>query len=213
MTAALSRAILALAVGCLGKRRREWALAMEAEFEAARDEGRPLGFAMGCLAAACRELPAHEEGRLAIASHAVALLLIIPTAGLLAFSIVADFPFSYLGPASVPGVADPAGGGAPVLSDANRSAVPSLAVLVVLIAAAHVRIAWLLLERDWMRVAAVGTLIAAATVTLIIVTFVVFDHYSAALTQSAALAIELIGISALARWHVRSLGGSPEAPL
>jgi hypothetical protein len=211
MIALLSRAVLALAASVLGDRRREWALAMEAEFEAAREEGKPLGFALGCLAAACRELPAHDEGRFAIASHAVALLLIIPTAGLLLFSIVADFPFSYLGPAAVPSSADAIGGGAPVLSDANRAAVPSLAVLVFLLAAAHVRIAWLVLERDWMRVAAVGTMIAAATVTLFIFTFVVFDYYSSALAQGAALAVELTGISALARWHVRSIGGSPEA--
>lgn len=211
MIAAVSRAAMAIAVSCIGDRRREWGLAMQVEFEAARADGKPLSFALGCLVAAWRELPAQEEGRFLIASHVLALVLLIPTAGLLVSSIVTDFPHSYLGPIQTFGLFDVVGGGKALLNDANRSAVPSLAVLLAALAASHLRIAWLVLERDWARVAALGTLLAAATVTLLIFTAVVFAHYAFPLTQAAALAIELAGIAALARWHARSFGGSPEA--
>jgi hypothetical protein len=207
MIAAVSRAVMALAVSCLGDRRREWALAMEAEFEAAMEDGKPLAFALGCLVAAWRELPAHEEGRFTIASHVLAFVLILPTAALLA-GMVADFPVAQSGAS---GLLEAIGGREPLLSEGNRSAVPALAALAALLAAAHLRIAWLVLERDWERIAAVGALAAAATVTLVIFSVVVFAYYGSALGQAAALAVELAAVSALARWHGRSFGGPPEA--
>jgi uncharacterized membrane protein len=183
---------------------------MQTEFEAAREDGKPLSFALGCLMAAWRELPAHDEGRFMIASHVFAFVLLIPTAALLASSIVTDFPHSYLGQVEALGLPGVVGEQQPLLNEANRSAVPSLAILLAGLAAAHLRIAWLVLERDWPRVAALGILLAAATVTLIIFTAVVFAHYAFPLTLAAALAIELTGISALARWHARSVSGSPQ---
>ncbi|HEX8215176.1 MAG TPA: hypothetical protein VF582_06855 [Allosphingosinicella sp.] len=207
MIAALSRAVMALAVSCLGDDRREWALAMEAEFEAAKEDGKPLAFALGCLVAAWRELPAHEEGRFMIASHVLAFVLILPTAALLA-GMAADFPVAQGG---AHGLLEAIGGREPLLSEANRSAVPALAALAALLAAAHVRIAWLVLERDWERIAAVGALAAAAMVTLVIFSVVVFAYFGFALGQAAALAVELAAISALARWHGRSFGEPQEA--
>src|SRR4051812_24139343 len=61
MRAALARALIALATACLGYGRREWALAMQAELEAAAEHDRPIAFAAGCLLAAWREMPRHEE--------------------------------------------------------------------------------------------------------------------------------------------------------
>jgi len=80
MTAAVSRALMALAICCLGESRREWALAMRGEFEAAIEEREPLAFAAGCLIAAWREMPKHAEGRLVLANHALALGLLVPVA-------------------------------------------------------------------------------------------------------------------------------------
>jgi hypothetical protein len=208
MMAAVTRAALALAVSCLGDHRREWALAMEVEFEEAREDGKPLTFALGCLLAACRDLPAHDEGRLAIASHVLAFVLVIPMAALLVASLLAGFPFSYLEQIGTGGWLEVSGGEKPLFSDANRSAVPPLAAFVVLLAGSHLRMAWLVVKGDWARVAAVGMLIAAATMALVIFTSIVFVHSASALAQAAMLAIELASISALARWHARSLGGS-----
>src|SRR5438270_392699 len=52
MTAAFARALMALAARCLGTDRYEWGLAMEAEFEAAVEDGNQFAFATGCLIAA-----------------------------------------------------------------------------------------------------------------------------------------------------------------
>lgn len=210
MMAAVPRVVMALAVSCLGDRRRDWALAMQAEFEAARDDGKPLTFALGCLAAAWREMPMQEEGRFTIASHFLAFVLIIPTAALLAWSIVAGFPYSYLRQAKAYSWLEVAGGQTPLLNEATQAAVPSLAALVAFLAALHLRMAWLVLERDWARLAPVGALIAAATVTLTIFTALVFAYCAPALALAAVLAIELMGVAALARWHDWSFSGSPE---
>ncbi len=211
MRAAISRALMAVAVRSLCDHRREWALAMEVEFEAASADGKPLTFALGCLAAAWRELPAHEEGRFTIASHALAFVLIIPTAALLLSSLLAGFPVSYLGQVGAGGWLELAGGQKPLFSEANRSAVPPLAALVIVLAASHLRIAWLVLERDWGRVATLGMLMAASTMALTIFTSLVFAYGASAVAQAAMLATELAIISALARWHARSFGGPSEA--
>jgi hypothetical protein len=211
MTAAIPRAVMALAVSCLAERRREWGVAMQVEFEAARLDGKPLTFAMGCLMAALRELPAHAEGRFAIVSHLLALGLIVPAAALLLASILADFPLSYFDQVGTGAWLDVAGGYKPLLSDANRSAVPPLAALMIVLSVCHLRIAWLILEREWERVAALAALSAATTVTLVIFTTVVFAHAAPALADAAMLAIELTAILDLARWHSRSLVGSAEA--
>ena len=201
----VARAVMALAVSCLGGRGRDWALAMEGEFEAASEDGKPLSFALGCLMAAWRELPAHEEGRFTIASHVLALVLLVPTAALLVSSLATDFPASYFG------LPDSIGGQVPLLNEANLSAVPPLAILLVGLAASHLRLAWLVLDRDWARVAALGTLLAAASVTLILFAALVFATFAFPLAQAGTLAIELTAVSALARWHARSFGSPPEA--
>jgi hypothetical protein len=202
---------MALAVSCLAGGRREWGSAMQAELEAAREDGKPLAFAFGCLLAALRELPAHAEGRFAIASHLLAFGLIVPTAALSIASILAGFPLSYFDQVGTGAWMNATGGNRPVLNEANLSAVPPLAALTIALSALHLRLAWLLLEREWERVAAVAALTAATTVTLIIFTTVVFAHAAPALLDAATLAIELMAVLGLARWHSRSLAGAAEA--
>jgi hypothetical protein len=191
MTEALPRALLALAARCLGERRREWALAMEAELDAARADGRALAFALGCLTAAWSQLPAHAEGRLLLARNALALVLIVPAAALLVSTVLAGFPLSYLGSAGVP-----------LVNVGNQSAVPPLAALVLLLAGAQLRLAWLLLERDWARVAATGMAMAGTQMALLVFTAVAFTDCAAALTGAAALAAELAAVAALAGGHM-----------
>jgi hypothetical protein len=190
MMASASRAIMALAVHMLGGGRREWGLAMQAEFEAAREDGEALRFAAGCLVAACGELPRHEEGRFALASHALALAVIVPVAALMVASVLIGFPGSYFG-----------GGQEAPLNDGNRSAVFPLVMLVLGLAVLKLRIAWLALDRDWARLMGVGALSAAGTATLVIFSAVAFADPGAALAQAGAVTVELTALSALARWH------------
>jgi hypothetical protein len=197
----VAQAMVALAARCLGRHRRDWALAMREELEAACADGRSLSFAWGCLTAAWHELPRHAEGRYMIASHGLAFVLIIPTAALLVASLMSGFPYSYLAAL---------GGEEPLLSEGNLFALPSLALLLVVVAAAHLRIAWLLLERDWAGVFTLGTLLAAVSVTLLLFTGLVFVTFIFPLALAAALAIELAAIFALARWHAEAFGGASE---
>lgn len=197
MKAAVARAVMSLALRCLGNHRREWGLAMQAEFEAAVADGKPLTFAIGCLIGAWREMPANEEGRFVIASHVLALGLILPVTVMMLSGIVAEFGHSGIQ------VLLPLGSGSgPLLTDGNRSAVPSLGFILALLGAAHLRIAWALLECDWPRVADTATMIAALTVTLAMFSGVVFVSGSG-LVHAAVAALELLAVLVLARWHAQ----------
>jgi hypothetical protein len=212
MIEALSRAVMALAVCSFGDHRREWALAMEAEFEAAREQGKPLGFAAGCLVAACRDLPAHATGRFAIAAHILALGVIIPVAALMVTSLLAGFPTSYLGHIGVHDLSEIFGAQRPLLSEGTRFAIPSLALLVVLTAVLNLRMAWLALDHDWDRLAAVEALTAAVTVTLLIFSAVAFADHVAALAQAGLLALVLTATRSLAAWHAQMPSPRSGAP-
>lgn len=202
MRSFLSRAYMALAGACLGDSRREWALAMQAEFESIREDGRSLHFAAGCLISAWRTMPTHDEGRFMLANYAFATLLIVPLAGLLLSGTLLGFPFLYPGPAGID--ARLAGEGLEaLLNDANRTVSPVLAFVSFLLAIGHLLVAWTLLERDWARVAVLARLNAAITATLVIFTGIVFLDESRMLLPILGLAGELTAVLAAARWGAR----------
>lgn len=213
MSAAVARSVMTLAARCLGDRRRGWALAMRAEFEWALRDGRALGFAFGCLAAAWREMPAHGEGRFALASHAVALGVILPVAALLSSAALLGFPYVDIEGAGVRGVLAGSGGRLFLLNEGSRVAVPSLTLLMLLIAGTHLLVAWRVLERDWERVAASARLGAATTVTLALVSGVAALGTTRMVPLVAVLAIELTIVSAVARWHALISDGSASEEL
>lgn len=195
MSSALACAIMALAACCLGPHRHEWASAMQGEFDAAADDGKALPFAMGCLLGAWRQLPADEEGRFALANYLLVIGLIVPVAALLLAALAAEMPLFAVFQAPHAGSTD-----APLLTDGNRAAVPSLAALAILLVGSHLRIAWALLDRDWRRVADTARLTAAATVTLAIVSGLVFQS-GTGLLHALLVGLELAGILVLAHWQ------------
>lgn len=203
MTVAVSRALLAFAACCIGDHRREWASAMEAELEAAIDDGHPFRFALGCLIATLREMPAHREGRFALVNHAVALGIIIPIAASLISGVLPGFPFLSPGHADVAGSLVGSDGRTPLLNAYDRSALPALAFLVLLLAAAHLAAPWFLLDRDWRRVSIVARLNAATSITLTLFTGILFLDGSYVLLPTAGVAVETLAIVALSRWHSR----------
>ncbi len=97
MKAALSRAIMALAMCGMDESRREWSAAMRAEFDAAVPEGRSLSFATGCLVAAWREMLTREEGRYTLTNYALALGVMIPMAAVQIGSALFGLPYLYPG--------------------------------------------------------------------------------------------------------------------
>ena len=198
MRIALARAMMALASRCLGECRREWARAMQAEFEAAIDDRRPLAFAAGCLIAAWRQMPTQKQGRLALANYGVALGLLVPMAGLQLTCAVA-FPRSLLGQGTFNALLAPG----PYLADAYPSAIPALLVLWLMLGLGHLRLAWFLLERDWSRVMSAAALTVATLATLVVFTGVLFLNDASVALQAILLAIELSAIYASAQWHDR----------
>lgn len=197
----LAKALMALTVRSLGEDRSEWARAMQGEFQAALDDGRPLAFAAGCLIAAWRELPAHDCGRLQLANHGVALGVLIPMAAL-QLECAAGVPLFSVG------LVAPAGGQELILGDAYRSATPSFLALWLLLSLGHLRLAWVLLERDWARVVRVAAMTAAASATLVIFTVVLFLDDAGVGLQAALVAIELAAVYALGRWDERVSPGA-----
>ncbi|MGN6376990.1 MAG: hypothetical protein ACTHMG_15755 [Sphingomonas sp.] len=200
MTDALARALMALAERALGDSRRDWALAMRSEFEVARAEGQPLAFATGCLIAAVREMPAHEEGRFVLANYVLVVGLLIPMAvlqfawGLGLRSVVPGQTGLY--PMLAPGVFHDA-----YLSGAYMAATLPLLTLWLLLGLTHLRLAWAVVEYDWARAARLAAFIAAAIATLGIFMAVLFLDSGVLLLHAAALAVETIAIAMSARWH------------
>lgn len=201
MKAAIARAMMALAARCLGESRREWAAAMQAEFETAEIEGEPLRFAAGCLAAAWRDMVTHEEGCFVLTSYAVALGLMMPMAALQTGRALLGLPYLYAKQDGVRVALVEAGTQEMHMRAVYQAAVPSLALLLLLIGFGHVRIAWTMLERDWPRVARTGTLTLAAAASLVIFMNALYLDGGQALLQVALLAIELAIVSMVARWH------------
>lgn len=208
MIEALSRALMQLATCCLGEGRREWALAMQAEFEEAAEARKSFSFACGCLIAACGELPRHSEGRLGIVSHVLALGLLIPLA-LFQFGLGLGLSTADGGLAVGLG---PGGSQDPLLASPQLTAMPALHILWLMLGAGHLHLAWVLLDRDWERVAKAGALIAAATLTLFIFMEVLLLDTAGLIVLAAELAIETTFILALARWHARIFPNTGAVP-
>lgn len=210
MMANLARAMMKLTGACLGDGRRDWAQAMDREFEIAVREGKPFAFAIGCLSAALREMPVHAEGRFALASHAIALGL-LPAAALLIVGMTSGFPFL---PSGYAGISAWLGGhGEPLrsLTPWNSGFAPALALLICAIIAGHVLMPWFVLERDWPRVATLARVNSAATATLFLFSGALFLDVAFILLPAMALAIELSAVWLLYRWQSHIFAEPPPA--
>ena len=186
MTLAMARIIMRLAAIGMRQGRPEWALAMSIEFEVAVAAGAPLRFALGCLTATLRDMSTHEQGRFTLTSYAIALGLIVPMGTLLSWGVILGFPFLM---GSGVGLGDMLGNGLPTfpMTQANRSAWPLLAILTFALGVGHLPLAWAMLERDWVRVAALGRVGAAMVATMLAFTAILFLYDSCAIPQAAAV--------------------------
>ena len=205
MTVAVSRALLALASRSLGSDRRTWAMAMEAELEAAVDDRRPFLFALGCLFAAWREIGKHSEGRLIVATYALAFGVLIPMAAMQFQQAV-----GFLSSADGPPFGNPSASDGPnlYLIWSQNSAIPVLLITWLLLGMAHLFLAWMLVEGDWPRIVKCGTLIGAAMITLSLFMGVLMLDLSSLRAQVAELAIEFVAVVSISRWHTRVLANA-----
>jgi hypothetical protein len=172
---------------------------MQAEFEVVVETGEPLSFASGCLLSAIRELPAHEEGRFALASYILAVGVIVPVGVLLLASVTQGFPF--LAPMEA-GANSILGDGRPAdINAANQTGLPLLALLTLVLGTGHLYMAWAMLDRDWSRVTSVAFAAMALMATTVTFASVLFLYDACALPQAAVTMIELSAIWSLVRWH------------
>ena len=210
MTAAVARAVMALAIRCLGESRREWALAMQAEFDEALADGKPLAFAIGCLLAAWREMPEHAEGRLGLANYTLALGVVIPMAAL---QFALPIGFSTIVGEGLNGVLlAGADTGNPVLA-CQSDAAPCLLALWLMLGVGHLRLAWVLVARDWASMAKTGAFICATLITLYIVMALLIFDLTFVILQTVAIVIELRILVAVVRRHEELLPDAvPEMP-
>ena len=178
---------------------------MAAEFEAAKEDGHPFRFALGCLIGAWRMMPAHAEGRFLLASYALSLGILIPMAAMLALAAACGFPFLAASD-GVDGYLSGSGAHVLLLNDGNLLIAPSLTLLMMAMAAFHLPLAWWMLDRDWARVAAANRFGAAIAMTLAIVTSCAVLDPTRLLLPIMLLAAEMGMILALMRWHQSLFG-------
>jgi len=210
MKAALARAVMTLADGCLGEHRRDWAMAMRGEFEAAVEDERALGFALGCLMAAWRDMPAHQQGRLALAGNGVALGLIVPAGALCLSAALQGFPFLGFGDVGVRGFLAGDSRQLPLLNEGDWALALPLTMLVLAMAAGQLLLAWSLVERDWSRAAAAQRFNAAAVTTLVMLNALLALDMAPMLLPVVGLVTEVLVVQALAWWHDAAPCCAPE---
>jgi hypothetical protein len=197
----LAHVLVALAARSFGTRRGLWGQAMQAELDFAIEDGRPLAFALGCLAAAWRELPRFSEGRLALTIHALAIGLIVPLGALALWAALVGYPYLAFGNVGVWGFIAGRSQEIPLLLVGERALAPAMTLVVLLEAVGQLLLAWYLLERDWSRVLAIGRLNAATLTTLLMVTMMLAIAGTDTLVAVAALITETLAVLSLAWWH------------
>jgi len=201
MKARLARAIVALAARTLATRDADWARAMQAELDVAIDDGRAMSFAAGCLLASWRQLLRVSEGRLTLASHLLAIGLIVPLAALWLWLGLLGYPYLAVGNVGVWGFIEGRSEQIPVLQVGEWSLAPALTMAVLLQSVGQLLLAWFLLERDWQRVSSVARFNAATLTTLLLVTSTIAAVGYGILFGITALITETLAVLALAWWH------------
>jgi hypothetical protein len=201
MRARLAQMILTLAAHTLGERNAVWAQAMRAELDTAIDDHGALRFASGCLLAAWRELPRLSDGRLVLASNALAIGLIVPLAALWLWIGVLGFPYLAFGDIGFWDFLVGRSEQIPMLLVGEWALAPALTLVILLQSAGQLLLAWFLLERNWTRVAAVARFNAATLTSLVIVTGMLGVTGIGILLGIAVLITETLAVLALAWWH------------
>ena len=201
MRARLAWTIVALAARTLGTRHADWAQAMKAELDVAIDDGRPMSFAAGCLLASWRQMLRFSEGRLTLASHLLAIGIIVPLAALWLWLGLLGYPYLAIGNVGVWGFIEGRSEQIPLLLVGEWSLAPALTMVILLQSVGQLLLAWFLLERDWPRVSSVARFNAATLTTLLLVTSMIAVVGYGVLFGITALITETLAVLALAWWH------------
>lgn len=203
MTAAVAHLVMALALLDLPHDGPDWGRAMQAEFDEAVRDGRPLGFAFGCLIAACRQMPRHADGRFVLTSHALVLGLIVPIATFHLGCAVSGVRFLLSGRDPYHAMLTAGGAHGRGLADAYAAATPALTGLLLLLGCAHVLIGWTILDGRWWRATMLWLAAAIIAAAIVAIITMAIPNGGGRAIQCAALAVELAAIPLLATWRTR----------
>lgn len=203
MTLFVPRALLRLARACLGEPHADWPSAMEAELDEAVAAGEALPFAFGCLTAAGRAMFTSERGHFLLTSYALVLGVLLPMAALQIGCALFGLPYLYPDQHGLAGALLERSPRQDLLPAVYQAAIPALALLQGMIGLAHLRVGWLTLERDWSGATRWGSACLAATITLVLFMAALFLDGRQVVLQGAVLAVELITITIVARWHAQ----------
>lgn len=208
MIRGFAQALMRLAVATLGPEQASWAQAMVAEYGAAFADGHELRFAAGRLRAALGESLRGSLGRARAASLVVAIGLLVPGAAYQLLCVV-GYPFLPVGHLGLFAALSPGSAQDLYFGEAVRGAAPALVALRLVLLAGHLRLAWALLDRDWLKVVQAAALIGAASATLMSFTAILLLHDPALPQQVALLVVEVAALAWLRRWFDALDSASP----
>lgn len=204
MTMAVARQVMSWAADLLRRDRPAWAAAMLGEFEEAAAHGAALPFALGCLAAAWRELPFHAAGRLRLTSYALALGVVVPiglvnlSCSLPGWRMLIDGTDHYYAKLAAGGMHEQA------LAESYKAATPLLVLCIMLLGLLHLLIAAAMLKRHFRRAAMLWSANAAVASVLFVVSLWLFPpDPGRAPTIFAGPIVELVCVPALMWWQAR----------
>lgn len=200
MTMSVSRAIMALAMACMGDDRRDWAAAMQAEFHVAMAEGQALSFAAGCLVAAGRELLTSAQGRFVLTSYGLALCVMLPMAALQVACAVFGLSYLYPGHHGLSGALID-GMSTVWMRGFYQTAGPVLALLQLAIGIGHLRLAWVLLDRAWADALRWSVRTLAISTTLVVFMGALFIDVRQAVIMGAVVALEFALLLIVSSWY------------
>jgi hypothetical protein len=201
MTISLGRALMAVAAAMMGEHRRSWSIAMEAEYAVAAAHGQGFAFASGCLMAAWRELLTSAHGRFALTSHAVALSIMVPMGALQIGCALFGLPYLFPGQHGLVGALLQGSSHEVLVRSIYLRAIPALALIQLMAAFGHLRLAWDLLEGNWIGTLRWSMWTLAAVTTLVLFMTVLFLDSRQALIQVGIVLIEMLMVAKTSRWH------------
>ncbi len=200
MTMRLSGAIMAIATACMGDDRREWAAAMTAEYHVAAAEGQALSFAAGCMMAAGRGLVTSAHGRFLLTNYALALGIMLPMAALQIGCAVFGLPYLYPGHHGLSGALIE-GMSSGWMHGFYQSAGSVLALLQLVIGIAHLRLAWVLLDRNWENALRWAARTMAISSTLTLFMCALFIDVGQAAIMGGITGLEFAILLIVSGWH------------
>ena len=203
VTEVIGARVVEVAAGMLPAERHSWACAMRAEYHEARDAGKPMRFALGCLSAALRTLLDAPAGRFTIVRNGTVLATLVPLATFHLGCAIGASRFALGRPDHFHAALLAGTEAQRRVAAAYAGAAPLIAILLFALAASHLIAAWQLIEwRVRRALVSGGAGLLAATGLAVAISRSMGDWRGVAV-QFAGTGVEIVLLSSLAVWAKR----------